>query len=625
MGPKSITALGLFVCLLVLGGAFAQQRGGNAQGQTGGQQQQQQQTQQPGAVTGQVLSATTNEPLRKVSLTLQPAGGRGGNRAAATSDNGGAFRFDRVDPGTYTLTGDRTGYVRGVYGEDQPGGEARRIEVTPGQTATGIQLKLIPHSVVVGRVFDEDGDPVEGAQVQVSRYTYARGQRQLAVAGQDSTNDLGEYRISGLAPGRYFASALGRGGRGGRGRGGRGQGGFFGGPDDSNEVQEGYITTYYPRTASPGSATPLDLVPGSEVRGIDIGLLKERFYTISGVVEGVTVGNIADALGPLAEQLAALQEQLGRGGRGGRGKQKGNANGRGANIPNVQVNLIPRDQAAGGRGGFFGGGARVDQSGTFEVQSVPPGSYYLIAQTRAIGGQQPMTARQAVDVTSGNLDNVRLRLQPPVDVTGRIAPEKPDSTLQLNKLRLNFAPTQPGLGGRGGNGRMDIDEAGAFQTQLAADIYNVELSGAPQGYYLKAVKVAGREVPDAQLDLSYAIGPLDVVLGADAGSVTGRVENGNEPAANARVTAVPASGSSRRDLYKAANSADDGTFTIDGLPPGQYKLYAWEEVEGNSWMDAEFRRPFENSAGAAEVKGTLTPSVTLRLIGRDQLAAAGIR
>ncbi len=624
MGTKSNTALGLFVCLLALGGALAQQQQGGNRVQSGGQQQpQQQQTQQPGAVTGQVLSATTSEPLRKVSLTLQPAGGRGGNRAATTSDNGGMFRFDKVDPGTYTLTGDRTGYVRGAYGEDQQGGEARRIEVATGQTASGIQLKLIPHSVVAGRVFDEDGDPVEGAQVQVSRYTYARGQRQMSVAGQSATNDLGEYRISGLPPGRYFASANTR--TGGRGR-GRGPGGF-GGPND-NDVQEGYIATYYPRTAAPGSATPLDLVPGSEVRGIDIGLLKERFYTISGIVEGVTVGNIADALGPLADQLAALQDQLGRGGRGGRGKQKGGANVRGANIPNVQVNLIPRDQTApGGRGGF-GAGARVDQTGAFEVASVPPGSYYLTAQTRAIGGQQQMTARMAVDITSSNVQNLRLRLQPPVDITGKIIPEKPDTDLQLSKLRLNFTPVQPGLGGgRGGgnNGRLEIDDAGAFQTQLAADTYNVELSGQPQGYYLKAVKVGGREVPDAQLDLSFAIGPMEIVLGADAGSITGKVENGNDVAASVRVTAVPASGSSRRDLFKAATTADDGTFTLADLPPGEYKLYAWEEVEGNSWMDAEFRRPFESLASTAEVKGTLTPSVTLRMIGKDQLAAAGIR
>jgi hypothetical protein len=614
-------------CLAILGGALAQQQQGGrgGQGQQGqGGQQQQKQAQTPGAVSGQVVSATTSEPLRKVTLVLQPQGGRGGTRASATSDNGGMFRFNNVEPGTYTLSGERTGYVEGVYGEDQPGAEARRIEVTAGQTATGILLKLIPHSVVVGRVFDEDGDPVQGAQVQILRYTYGRSGRQLQPVQAGSTNDLGEYRIAGLPPGRYYASAnyRGRGGFNGRGGGkGKDKGGFFGFPGDNQDAaSEGYITTYYPRTASPGSATPLELVAGSELRGIDIGLLKERLYEVSGVVEGIVVQNLADTLGPLVQQLEALQGQLkglkGRGGDAAKLKAKDLEN-----AVNVQVNLQPRDQNAGGRGGL---GGRVNQQGVFTIQNVPPGSYYLTAQSRALGNQPPMTARMPVDVTSGHVQNLRLRLQPAVNVTGVIQPERPDSNLNLKQVRINFQPTLPG-GPGGGRGQIQIDDKGAFQTLLPAETYTVEVQGAPQGYYLKSVKLASQEAPDNTVNLNFSGGPLELVLGADAGNVTGRVQKGNDPAANVRVTAVPASGSARRDLYKAANSADDGSFTLSNLPPGDYKLFAWEEIDGNAWMDAEFRRPFESLAQTVQVRGTLTPTVSLRVIGREQLAAAGVR
>src|SRR6185503_1926865 len=77
---------------------------------------------------------------------------------------------------------------------------------------SAIQLKLTPQGVIIGRVYDQDGDPVENAQVQVMRYTYPRGGRQLSTVGTGSTNDLGEYRVAGLAPGRYYVSATGRGG-----------------------------------------------------------------------------------------------------------------------------------------------------------------------------------------------------------------------------------------------------------------------------------------------------------------------------------------------------------------------------------------------------------------------------
>lgn len=625
MSRKRILLWVAGACLAILGGALAQQQGGRGgqgqQGQAG--QQQQKQAQTPGAVAGQVVSATTNEPLRKVTLVLQPQGGRGGTRASATSDNGGMFRFNNVEPGTYTLSGERTGYVEGVYGEDQPGAEARRIQVTAGQTATGILLKLTPHSVVMGRVFDEDGDPVQGAQVQILRYTYGRTGRQLQPVQAGTTNDLGEYRIAGLPPGRYYASAnyRGRGGfNGGGGGRGKDKGGFFANAGNLDPVPEGYITTYYPRTASPAGATPLELVPGSELRGIDIGLLKERLYEVSGVVEGIVVQNLADTLAPLVQQLEALQGQLkglkGRGGDVAKLKAKDLEN-----AVNVQVQLQPRDQNTGGRGGF---GGRVDQQGVFTIPNVPPGSYYLTAQSRAVGDQLPMTARMPVDVTSGHVQNLRLRLQPAVNVTGVIQPERPDSNLNLKQVRINFQPTLPG-GPGGGRGQIQIDDKGAFQTLLPAETYTVEVQGAPQGYYLKSVKVSSQEVPEHTVNLSFSVGPLELVLGADAGNITGRVEKGNEPAANVRVTAVPASGSARRDLYKAANSADDGSFTLSNLPPGDYKLFAWEEVDGNAWMDPEFRRPFESLAQTVQVRGTLTPTVTLRLIGREQLAAAGLR
>jgi hypothetical protein len=32
-------------------------------------------------------------------------------------------------------------------------------------------------------------------------------------------------------------------------------------------------------------------------------------------------------------------------------------------------------------------------------------------------------------------------------------------------------------------------------------------------------------------------------------------------------------------------TTDDGSFTIGGLAPGEYKLYAWEDVESGVWQD----------------------------------------
>ncbi len=593
------------------GGQSSQQRGGGQQSSSSGNQNNGQ-TQPAGSVTGQVVSSTTGEPLRKVSLTLQPQG-RGGSPSAASSDNSGNFRFNNVDPGTYTLTGERSGYVRGTYGEDRPGQQGRQIAVTSGQTSGGIQFKLLPHSVVTGRVYDLDGDPVQGAQVQVMRYSYPRGQRQLTNAAQVTTNDLGEYRVAGLPPGRYFVSASDRGVlnnlRGAiddlRGRGGRGGRGAIldqlrGG---NNQNPELYVTTYYPRTLDVSSSTPIELVAGSEQRGIDIGLLKGRTYTVSGVIEG-----IPDV--PPSNQQG--NNQKGNQGKG-KGKQGGFPGG------GIQVNLLPRTNAPSGNiiDQLLGANAQVNADGSFTIRNVRPGAYYLMADSR--GPQQSrLSARVAVDVAGDDVANVRARLAPPNAISGVVAPEQADSSLSLKSIRLNFVSAAPG--GRGNqNQRVDVAEDGRFQDTLNSDLYTIEVQGAPSGYYLKSVRLSGRDLPDNVLDLSFSGAQLDVVLANNSASITGTVQRPNgDVVQSARVTVIPAN-SNRRDLYKSVNSGSDGTFTISNVPPGTYRVFAWEDVEQNAWMDPDFRRPFETLGSSATIRDSTGPNLMLRVIGKEQM------
>src|SRR5689334_6477598 len=209
---RAVTLLFLAAATL----AYAQRggRGGQNQGQNGqtsqGQAGQVQGGQgapavtlPPGSVEGLVIS-TTGEPLRKVSLSLRP-NGRGGGNYSTTSATDGSFRFTSVDQGNYALTGERTGYVRETL--SSPGGQAKVIEVVSEKATTGLELKLTPQSVIAGHVFDEDGDPLQSVNVEAWHYTYPRGRRQLAQVQSGSTNDLGEFRLANLPPGRYFVSA----------------------------------------------------------------------------------------------------------------------------------------------------------------------------------------------------------------------------------------------------------------------------------------------------------------------------------------------------------------------------------------------------------------------------------
>jgi hypothetical protein len=642
MKRKLILATTVSLALFLAASAFSQQGQGQGRGGQGGQAQPQQQqpqaaAQPPGVVTGQVVNAATGEPLRKVTLSLRPQG-RGGSATTGSSDTAGNFRLGTVEPGTYTLSGERTGFVRGAYGEDK-GGQARTIDVASGKTVTSIQLRLMPHSVITGRVFDQDGDPIQNASVQAMRYSYPQGQRQLNTVQQATTNDLGEFRIAGLAPGRYYVSANSNGvlgtlqgavadllqNRGGGGPGGPGGVGGRGGRGaildqilgrGGDVDPDSFVTTFYPRAIQAASATPIDLVAGSEARGIDIGLQKARKFTVSGLVEGLPAAN-AQPQGPQQGQQQ------------GNAKQKGKAQGGPGGFGGAFITLIPRSsqQQPGIANVLDGGASQVNPDGTFEIRNVQPGAYYLMAQAR--GQQQDLSARVPVDVANGDLKSLRVRLTPALAVSGRIAPEKSDTTLNLQNVRLNFNSSSPqGAGGRGGGrqGRINIAADGKFQTELSADTYNVEITNAPAGFYLKTVKLAGQPVPNNVLDLAFSGGVVDVVLANDAGTITGKVERSNgDPVQNARVTLVPATATPRRDLYKNVTSGADGTFTLSTVPPGSYKIFAWEEVETNAWMDADFRRPFEALGANATIRDGAGPNVTLKLIGREQMVLAGVQ
>jgi hypothetical protein len=63
-----------------------------------------------------------------------------------------------------------------------------------------------------------------------------------------------------------------------------------------------------------------------------------------------------------------------------------------------------------------------------------------------------------------------------------------------------------------------------------------------------------------------------------------------------RTTLVPdAARRQRADLYQSTSSDDSGRFQFRGIAPGDYSLFAWEDIENRLWQDPEFIRRHEAS------------------------------
>ena len=62
---------------------------------------------------------------------------------------------------------------------------------------------MIPTGAITGRIFDR-GQPARGVLVRAMRASFFDGRRSLAMADYARSDDLGEYRLFGLAPGSYY-------------------------------------------------------------------------------------------------------------------------------------------------------------------------------------------------------------------------------------------------------------------------------------------------------------------------------------------------------------------------------------------------------------------------------------
>jgi hypothetical protein len=183
-----------------------------------------------------------------------------------------------VDPGSYRITFSAPGYAKQDYGQRTIGESGIPLTLTLGQAKSDIVMRMLRVGAVSGRIQNGAGLPVVGVPVELLRVTYdATGRRRNIRVAATRTDDLGQYRLFNLSPGRYFLSAGGLAGP------------TQGEPRDSaystpNGVPQYYRWTYDPSGTDEAAAAPIDLQPGADFRGIDLLLKGESPYRIRGRV-----------------------------------------------------------------------------------------------------------------------------------------------------------------------------------------------------------------------------------------------------------------------------------------------------------------------------------------------------
>jgi hypothetical protein len=511
-------------------------------------------SQNKSSIHGTVVDSRTGQPLKGAEVSLRTfSPGDRGEPSSAVSDPEGHFAFEGLAPGRYRLTASRNGYLSR---DPRFGGGLRgMVTLSAGQHLDDATLRLIPSAVIAGRVTTEGDEPAPNISVQAMKYTYQGNKRQLSDVGTATTNDRGEYRIWGLAPGKYYVRATH--------------------PRGAAALQNSqvYVPIFYPGVSDPSRTQTIELHPGEELSGIDLNFVALHSVRVR--------GRVVNASSAIAK--------------------------------GAQVTLV----AGSGSMVFSLGDASADAKGAFEVRGVPPGSYTLIAeQFGNTDSEKVIRGRTTVEVGDVNLNDVEVVVSPGSSVSGHVRVEG-KSTLDLTKLTASL-DAQDDLSSLGFAPDVNSAPLRADGTFTFRDVpegsYQINIVPLPGGYYLKSSGEGDTVDAGVRVARNHAAA-VELNLSAGAGRIAGTVSKDEQPSAAATVVLVPDAprrGQSR--YYRQALTDSSGRFTINGVTPGDYKLFAWEEIDRGMYLDPDFLQSYEDSGKSVRVEEGASQNIQLDLI-----------
>ena len=553
-----------------------------------------------GRVRGRLITADTGTPVRRAQVRIT---GPDIMPKTAVTDANGAYEFRDLPAGRFSINATKPGYVTMNYGQTRPYEPGKSIDLIEAQLLDKANITMPRGSAISGRIVDEFGEPVADAQVSALRSAWANGRRRLQPAGRMAqTNDLGQYRIYGLAPGEYYVSATLRGG-----------GDMVmmesvaatfvtrGAILPGAEPTSGYAPTYFPGTPNGSDAQKIQLALGQEMTSGDFGLLPVRLVKVSGAVIGSD----------------------------------------GRPVEGAMVQTLPRNAGETGGPMFpLGGSARSDRNGQFTLNGVAPGEYTLQVRgtqtiTTSAGGDTMMFRTTmgpggdgqsefgSVPLSVGGEDvaNVMIMTSKGAAISGRVVFDggtKPTNTAPLRVSAMVVDSDAP-IGMPGGSSSLSPD--GAFEIKGLIGQRLIRPTGLPAGWTLKSVTANGVDVTDTGITIkpNEPVSGIEVTLTSKSTSVSGAVTAGAEPATDYTVVIFS------EDVEKwtapmtrhvgFARPNQDGGYRIRDLPAGSYYAIAVPYIAQGEWNDPEVLGRLKANATRFTLNEGESQTLNLKLSG----------
>ena len=522
------------------------------------------------SVRGTVVNAISGQAVGRALVALD-------RDEAVLTDSNGAFSFDNVAAGSYSVSVEKPGYqgFGGMFAGVMlraSSGVFRMVRTPPRQIQVGpnmpaLTFRIQPLGVITGHITLSTSDPADGIRVQAYTRELQNGRARWIVAGMGRTRSDGSFRIANLEPGSYVLATMPSLDR-------------PGGPANDRAPVWGYPSMYYPGVTDVTAAGMITLAAGQQAEA-DLSLARQQFFAITALVHSPedTPANfqILDSSG----RPAGISAQWNR--------REGAVH---ATVPNGNWTLQAHSYGKTMQWG----------STSFQVNGAPVSLAISIVPVPHI----PVTIRR--DFTNST-------------DTPQQASSGPGMNLQL------IAADETSLAFMSG-GMTEVNGSGGQQfeaTVTQPGRYWVEVQAYPPAY-VGSITSGGVDLGSAPITIlpGSTPPPIEVTLRNDPGTITGEIvsgsvpttSNGPVPTAGERpqvwIYAIPLFSTAAR--LPEGSMEPNGQFSIPNLSPGSYRVVACDTPQEIDFHSAEGLAAWSGKGETVTVDAGGTASAELEVL-----------
>jgi hypothetical protein len=267
----------------------------------------------------------------------------------------------------------------------------------------------------------------------------------------------------------------------------------------------------------------------------------------------------------------------------------------------IGINLIKR----GVNSDFGGNVPGAVRDGKFDFR-VTPGSYMLTADFFESGKR--LMARVPIDAGNSDIDNVAVHLESGFSVPGIVRIQSQSGQTARAQVNVNLRPSENVNGT--GQVKWEADRTAFAINDVVPGNYRVDVFSPPP-YYVKSATFAGQDILHQEVPLGQGAGPIEIVLRDDGGSIEGDVIGADGQLAPSAILLLRSDGKAAN-----ANIQTGGHFKLQNLAPGDYTIYAWDDLSAVEYANPDWMRRYAGSG----IPAIVTPGQNTQVKLTQQLA-----